>query len=239
MKNRILLAAFSMGVLAGCSDDDDNDVAAIAASDASTQNLRYTVSVINLTANQPMSPLAVLTHNSNFSLFEVGQSASLPLEQMAEAGSNAELIALMDSNDNVELGLSGSGLVMPGMSDEVTITIDPELSGYVSVASMFVNTNDAFVGETGLSIKTLAVGESFEMNMNVWDAGTELNDELASTVPGPAGGGEGFNAARNDDDVVAFHSGVITSDDGLASSALVATHRFLNPGAKITITRIE
>ncbi|MEZ9669204.1 spondin domain-containing protein, partial [Vibrio breoganii] len=115
MKNRILLAAFSMGVLAGCSDDDDNDVAGIAASDASTQNQRYMISVINLTANQPMSPLAVLTHNSNFSLFEVGQSASLPLEKMAEAGSNAELIALMDSSDNVGLGLSGNGLVMPGI----------------------------------------------------------------------------------------------------------------------------
>ncbi|GEA60739.1 spondin domain-containing protein [Vibrio comitans] len=238
MKNRILLAAFSIGVLAGCSDDD-NDVAAISASDSSTQSYRYTLSVVNLTANQPMSPLVVLTHNSDYSLFEVGQSASVPLEQLAEAGSNGDLIALMDSNDNVEQGLSGNGLVMPGMSDEVTITIDPGFSGYVSVASMLVNTNDAFVGETGLSVQSLAVGDSFEMNMNVWDAGTELNDELASTIPGPAGGGEGFNAARNDDDVVTFHSGVISSDDGLVTSALLATHRFLNPGAKITITRIE
>ncbi|GEA50814.1 hypothetical protein VIN01S_16180 [Vibrio inusitatus NBRC 102082] len=237
MKNRILLAAFSIGVLAGCSDDD-NDAAAINAGDASAQDYRYTISVVNLTANQPMSPLAVLTHNNDYSMFEVGQSASVPLEQLAEAGSNAELIALMDSNDNVEQGVSGNGLVMPGMSDEVTITIDPDVSGYLSVASMFVNTNDAFVGEAGLSLQSLAVGDSFEMNMNVWDAGTELNDELASTIPGPAGGGEGFNPARNDD-AVTFHSGVVSSDDGLASSALLATHRFLNPGAKITITRVE
>lgn len=105
---------------------------------------------------------------------------------------------------------------------------------------MFVNTNDAFVGETGLSLKSLAVGESYEMSMNVWDSGTELNDELAETIPGPAGGGEGFNAARNDSsDVVAFHAGVVSQDDGLANSALSANHRFLNPGAKVTITRVE
>ncbi|GAM55308.1 hypothetical protein JCM19231_5140 [Vibrio ishigakensis] len=172
-------------------------------------------------------------------LFEVGQSASVALEQLAEEGSNAELIAFSQSDENVIQGIAGNGLLLPGNSDEVTISLDVDEEGYLSVASMLVNTNDAFVGETGLSLKDLEVGESFQMNMNVWDAGTELNDELASTIPGPAAGGEGFNADRNDDDVVTFHSGVISSDDGLASSALDATHRFLNPGARVTITRTE
>ncbi|HHC6599538.1 TPA: spondin domain-containing protein, partial [Vibrio parahaemolyticus] len=204
MKYKILLVAASVGVLAGCPNDDDNDVA---------KSYRYTVSVENLTANQPMSPLAVLTHNSNFQLFEIGQSASVELEHLAEGGSNAELIALMNSDDNVYQGVSGNGLLLPGSSDEVTITVNPHRYGYLSLASMLVNTNDAFVGETGLSLKSLAVGESYEMNMNVWDSGTELNDELAATIPGPAGGGEGFNSTRNDmNDAVAFHAGVISHD---------------------------
>lgn len=228
MKYRILLIAASVGLLAGCPDDDNSN---------STQ--RYTVSVTNLTPNQPMSPLAILTHNSDFSLFEVGQSASIALEQLAEEGSNAELIAFSQSDENVAQGLAGSSLLLPGNTDEVTITVDVDEEGYMSVASMLVNTNDAFVGETGLSLKSLDVGESFQMNMNVWDAGTEANDELASSIPGPAGGGEGFNSARNDDDVVSFHSGVVSSDDGLSSSALDSTHRFLNPGARVTITRTE
>ncbi|HHG3599744.1 TPA: spondin domain-containing protein [Vibrio parahaemolyticus] len=232
MKYKILLVAASVGVLAGCPNDDDNDVA---------KSYRYTVNVENLTANQPMSPLAVLTHNSNFQLFEIGQSASVELEHLAEGGSNAELIALMNSDDNVYQGVSGNGLLLPGSSDEVTITVNPHRYGYLSLASMLVNTNDAFVGETGLSLKSLAVGESYEMNMNVWDSGTELNDELAATIPGPAGGGEGFNSTRNDmNDAVAFHAGVIShDDDGLADSTLSANHRFLNPGAKVTITRVE
>ncbi|EKM29764.1 spondin_N family protein [Vibrio harveyi] len=231
MKYRILLVAASVGLLAGCPSDDDNDV---------VKSYRYTINVANLTANQPMSPLAILAHNDKYKLFEIGKSASVELEHLAEGGSNAELLALKDSNDYVYQTLSGNGLVLPGSSDSVTFTVDPHRAGYVSVASMFVNTNDAFVGETGLSLKSLAVGESYEMSMNVWDSGTELNDELAATIPGPAGGGEGFNAARNDtNDVVAFHAGVVSKDDGLANSALSANHRFLNPGAKLTITRVE
>ncbi|HDM8130916.1 TPA: spondin domain-containing protein [Vibrio harveyi] len=231
MKYRILLVAASVGLLAGCPSDDDNDV---------VKSYRYTINVANLTANQPMSPLAILAHNDKYKLFEIGKSASVELEHLAEGGSNAELLALKDSNDYVYQTLSGNGLVLPSSSDSVTFTVDPHKAGYVSVASMFVNTNDAFVGETGLSLKSLAVGESYEMSMNVWDSGTELNDELAATIPGPAGGGEGFNAARNDtNDVVAFHAGVVSKDDGLANSALSANHRFLNPGAKLTITRVE
>ncbi|MCG9547704.1 spondin domain-containing protein [Vibrio harveyi] len=231
MKYRILLVAASVGLLAGCPSDDDNDV---------VKSYRYTINVANLTANQPMSPLAILAHNDKYKLFEIGKSSSVELEHLAEGGSNAELLALKDSNDYVYQTLSGNGLVLPGSSDSVTFTVDPHKAGYVSVASMFVNTNDAFVGETGLSLKSLAVGESYEMSMNVWDSGTELNDELAATIPGPAGDGEGFNATRNDtNDVVAFHAGVVSKDDGLANSALSANHRFLNPGAKLTITRVE
>lgn len=230
MKYKILLAAASVAILAGCSDSDTDVI----------KSYTYTVSVANLTANQPMSPLAVLVHNSDFQLFEVGHSASVALEHLAEGGSNAELIAMMNDDDNIDQGISGNGLLLPGASDEVTISINPNRFGYLSVASMLVNTNDAFVGEAGLPLKSLAVGESYIMNMNVWDSGTELNDELAATIPGPAGGGEGFNADRNDSsDMVAFHTGVISQDDGLTDSALSANHRFLNPGAKVTITRIE
>ncbi|WP_440878242.1 spondin domain-containing protein [Vibrio natriegens] len=230
MKYRILLVAASVALLAGCNNDDNDEVT----------SFRYTVNVVNLTANQPMSPLAVLTHNSDFRLFEIGQSASVALEHLAEGGSNAELLEMMNSDSNVYQGVSGNGLLLPGASDEVTITLNPHRYGFLSVASMLVNTNDAFVGETGLSLKSLAVGDSYEMNMNVWDSGTELNDELAATIPGPAGGGEGFNAERNDNaDMVAFHAGVISHDDGLTNSTLSANHRFLNPGAKVTITRIE
>ena len=51
MKVRILLVAASVGLLAGCPSDDDNDV---------VKSYRYTVNVSNLTANQPTLELPVL-----------------------------------------------------------------------------------------------------------------------------------------------------------------------------------
>ena len=57
-------------------------------------------------------------------------------------------------------------------------------------------------------------------------------------IPGPAGGGEGFNANRDDEaDRVSMHSGVVSQDDRLASSALTEQHRFDNPVARVRIER--
>ena len=76
-----------------------------------------------------MSPLAVLTHNNSFELFEVGQSTSVELEYLAEGGSNAQLIALSDSDANVYQGISGNGLILSGESDTVSIRVEPNQEG--------------------------------------------------------------------------------------------------------------
>ena len=113
----------------------------------------------------------------------------------------------------------------------------PTLNGGLSLVSMLVNTNDAFTGLDGGDISELASGESMTFYLNTYDAGTELNSETAATVPGPAGNGEGLNSARDDNDMVTLHPGVITSDDGLDSSTLTAIHKWDNPTAMVTITR--
>ena len=71
-----------------------------------------------------------------------------------------------------------------------------------------------------------------------YDAGTEADTELAAEIPGPVGGGEGFNAARDDQgDRVSMHSGVISQDDGLVTSDLTGQHRFDNPVVRVLIER--
>lgn len=231
MKYRLLVIAASAGLLAGCPIEDDEVQEPVTAG--------YTVSVKNLTPNQPLSPLAILAHNQQYSLFQIGQSASNSLEVMAEGGDNSNLLAESTNDENVGYSFSGTGVILPGASDNVSFTVDTNIAQQLSLASMLVNTNDGFVGETQLDIGSLAVGESLTMNMAVWDAGTEANDESAVSIPGPAAGGEGYNNIRDDNDRVSFHAGVISQDDGLAGSALDATHRFLNPGARLTITRTE
>jgi hypothetical protein len=110
---------------------------------------------------------------------------------------------------------------------------------YLSLATMLVNTNDAYVGINSANIENLEVGDSRILFANAFDAGTEANSEALADIPGPAAGGEGFNAARDDKDIITGHPGVVTSDDGLLTSALDESHRWDNPVAKITVMRFE
>ena len=104
---------------------------------------------------------------------------------------------------------------------------------------MLVNTNDAFTGIDQLDFSGLAVGDSLTRQLAVYDAGTEYNDELAGSIPGPADGGEGFNALRDDLDKVSRHPGVASVDGSNPDSALDQSHRFDGPVASLTITRIQ
>ncbi|MGF1757722.1 spondin domain-containing protein [Photobacterium sagamiensis] len=223
MKFRLIAIVASVGLLAGCP----------------LEQRSYTVTVKNLTSNQPLSPVALLVHDAQYRLFSIGEASSNALERLAEAGDNSAVLAEKETNEHINYSFSGTGVILPGSSDTISFTIDPAIGNQMSLASMLVNTNDGFIGETRINIDTLEVGDSLNINMNVWDAGTEANDEASETVPGPAAGGKGFNSIRNDNDQVSFHPGVISKDDGLASSVLNGTHRFLNPGAHLIITRTD
>ena len=213
-------------------DEADNE------SDASAR--AYSVSVINLTANQPFSPVAFIAHKEGYHAWVDGTAASNELEQLAEGGDNAALLAQASSDANYIGHYSGTAPIGPGGQENFQLTFDVTGSASVSLVTMLVNTNDAYTGINGKSIEALDVGDSLTLLAPVWDAGTEANTEAAGTIPGPADGGEGFNASRSGDvDFVAFHPGVISQDDGLASSALNSTHRFDNPAARVIIVRTQ
>lgn len=234
MKNyRLLLLAASVALLAGCPTDSDDDDPAPPEETFAT----FSVEVKNTSTNQPLSPLAVIGHSSDYQLFTIGEPASEALEMLAESGDNSAL--LNKQIEGVSVQMAGSGVIPPSGNDTVTVTMDTSASPYLSVASMLVNTNDAFVAETAMDLASLAVGESVRIAMPAWDSGTEANDEAAETIPGPAAGGEGFNSSRDDNDRVSFHAGVISKDDGLDTSVLDASHRFQNPAAQLIITRTE
>jgi len=104
---------------------------------------------------------------------------------------------------------------------------------------MLVNTNDAFTGLSGFSLAELEVGETIDKLVPIYDAGTEENTETAATMPGPAANGEGFNAARETRNMITGHGGVVTSSDGLASSALNESHKFDQGAQYLSITRVK
>ncbi len=216
--------------LTGCSSDND---------DAPPADAMYEVTVINATNNQPLSPVAVITHSNSFTAWTVGSAASTELEYIAEGGSNRQLIDSLVNEDASTA--SGTAAIGPGGSETISITASESTQTLLTVATMLVNTNDAFSGITSIDISGLAKGDTMTMHARVYDAGTEINDEMAGSIPGPVSGGtgEGFNAARSDiTDTVRSHGGVVSADDGLSASGLDQSHRFDNPGMIVTITRI-
>ena len=230
----------SIGLLmAACNDSNPPPAAPPPNPNPLTQ---FTVTVTNLTNAQPLSPAAVTVHEPTFRFFDIGAAASPGLETLAEGGDNTDLIAEADARSDVFTTSGGAGPIGPGSSEGfgLTLAINTLSTTEISVATMLVNTNDAFTGVSGVSLAGMNPGDSIQLNGIAYDAGTEANTEAAVTIPGPAGGGEGFNAARDDRaDMVTMHPGVVTADDGLAGSGLGEQHRFLNPVARIQITRVN
>ena len=238
----LLLVGVSAFALAACSSSNNNSQTPPPPPPPPPAMASFDVTVTNLTNGQPVSPVAVIAHQAGYAVFTTGSPATVGLETLAEGGDNSMLIAEADADANVLSSGSGAAPIGPAGSETVTIDVlESDLAGLmVSVSTMLVNTNDAISGLNGVDVSGLAEGDAWTGRGIVYDAGTELNTELAGEIPGPAGGGEGFNAARSDrDDQVAMHSGVISQDDGFATSALTGQHRFDNPALMVRIERTD
>ena len=219
-----LLAATTLAACGGSSKDDPE------------QMLRVTVT--NLTAGQPMSPVLAAVHTGAAG-WAAGSSASIALEMLAEGGDASALAVELAAAGGLAEA-NGSAPIGPGASDSHELSFAADSGALLTVATMLVNTNDAFAGLNAVAVGAMAVGDRISQVLNAWDAGTEANSEAAGTLPGPADGGEGFNAARSDSlDVVRIHAGVVSSADGLATSVLSGMHRFDNPVIRVEVERIR
>lgn len=224
---KLALLSLILAVTA-CSDNDRSSV------DIDVDTTRtYDITIMNLTNNQPLAPPGALLHDRGFKAWEVAVSASVELEMMAEGGDSSQILALLPDNPQ----FLAQAPIAPGGSISFTLSTDESELNHLTLQGMWVNTNDAFSGISAMELNDLEVGQTRTILANVLDAGTENNTEAAGTMPGPADGGEGFNAERDDTNpVVTYHSGVVTQDDGHASSVLNQSHRFDNPAMRITIT---
>ena len=239
----MMMIAVTSLLLAGCDNDDDTPVVVpdddmpMEAPDPVMATLEITAT--NLTNAQPFSPLALVVHQGDFEPFNVGQPVDEATEELAESGNNQPFMDAAAADSAVIEVLSGADVLPPGMTETLTVEVlESELDGLtVSMLTMLVNTNDAITGHRGMTVGPMAVGDQLVVRGPAYDAGTEANSETAATIPGPAAGGEGANVERDDRDFVSMHSGVVTSDDGLSTSALTEAHRFDNPVIQISVTR--
>lgn len=244
---RLVSAACFLTILAACGGSDSEETILAEEEPAPTPppppvTQTFEVSVVNLTAAQPFSPIAVIAHTEAYSVFSVGEPATEELEILAEGGSNAELIAAADGDSAVVMTAAADSPLPPGGSTNMSLTVEEgQLPGLlVSMTTMLVNTNDAITAALNVSPEGMEIGDRMVLTTISYDAGTEANTEAMGTMPGPADNGEGFNAVRDDlADQVTRHSGVITVDDGLADSRLTEVHRWDDPVARIVISRTE
>lgn len=230
-KSLIILALSAS--LAACGDSDNNEVE-VTDPVMPVMSYEFTVQVTNLTNAQPLSPIAAIAHSEGM-LWQIGEPASAALELMAEGGDNSELLA----TDFAMASSSAESPLPPG--EQVTLKLSTEQldSLKISLATMLVNTNDAFTGLNAIDVSSLAVNESLSRTSFAYDAGTEANSEAQGTIPGPADSGEGYNEMRDDINRVAMHPSVVSQHDGLTNSVLTSQHKFDNPVARITITRTQ
>jgi len=239
-RRHVALAGLSAFALAACGSDNNRNT--VTPPPPPPAMASFDVTVTNLTNAQPLSPVAVIAHQDGYSVFTIGMAATTGLENLAEGGDNTMLIVEADADANVLASGSGAAPIGPAGSETVTVDVLesdlPDLR--ISVSTMLVNTNDGISGLNGVDISGLAEGDAWTGRGIVYDAGTEADTEAAGTIPGPADGGEGFNAARDDsDDRVTMHAGIVTQDDGLATSVLTGQHKFDNPAIMVRIERTD
>ena len=206
------------------------------------------ISIQNLTQGIYFTPLLLVAHTPDASLFEVGEAASSELQAMAEGGSIDGLVAIGTSINANAVANPAEGLLGPGMTTSAMLTND-DSNSVLSIVAMMLPTNDGFVGLDNWTIPSEP--GTYTIYLNAYDAGTEANDELrgggAPGVPGmpvpppldPLLGTGGAGVTTEEANAtVHIHPGNIGDDDAAAGASDVtnSVHRWLNPVAKVTVT---
>ncbi|MDP5032283.1 MAG: spondin domain-containing protein [Paraglaciecola sp.] len=206
------------------------------------------IEVQNLTQGIYFTPLAVVAHTPDASLFEVGQTASTEIQMMAEGGSLDGLSTIATAINADVLANPAGGLLAPTMKTSGDL-MTADGNTVLSIVAMILPSNDGFVGLDNWAIPTEA--GTYTVYLNAYDAGTEANDEIrGSGAPGMPGmpvppplepalgtGGSGM-AATDANTTVHIHPGNIGDDNatGGKSDVTNTVHRWLNPIAKVTVT---
>ena len=192
----------------------------------------YRVTVTNLTGGNQFTPVLAATHTPEAAFFVLGDAPSDPLATLAETGSTAPLQDVLESLDAVSSALTApgpdGGLTFAGHT--VSFEIDASRRARrLSVAAMILPTNDAFVAVDSVPLPRRGSRTVYALG---YDAGSEGNDELCASIPGPLCGDDGEGPAGE---------GFVHVSRGIQGIGDVpaAEYDWRNPVAKVTITRIR
>jgi len=135
----------------------------------------------------PVAPAAVIVHDATVRLFSEGVAdAGTGLTVLAEDGDPATLVATLGSLAGVTsaqavavpVGAAGGAPIFPG--ERYVTTFDAPSGARLSLAAMFVQSNDLFLAFAGAGRQLFdAMGDpvtgDVSMDLDLWDAGSERN----------------------------------------------------------------
>jgi hypothetical protein len=198
---------------------------------ASRRGKVYVVTVTNLTRGQVLSPPVVATHNEALTpLWTLGEAVSAEVAAVAEDAANDDLVALLDASGDVQEVAVMDGPIPPGESRSIEIEVGGKCR-LVSLISMLVQTNDAFVGLRGVEVPRKKSDTGAHLSP-AYDAGSEENNESGDFIPGPPFGSGNVRATEGAEGFAHVHAGV----HGIADLD-PETYDWRNPAARITIRR--
>ena len=197
------------------------------ASSAYAGGAKYEVTVTNLTKSIFFTPIMVASHKKSVNLFELGAPASDAISRTAEGGDTSQIAAIFQGKKDKVLS---AGPLDKGESSTVVFE-NADRRGKISIASMLLPTNDAFVAR---SIHLPRGHQTKTVFLKAYDAGTETNDELCGNIPGPQCGGVPFSPEDEGEGFIHIHSGIHGIGDLNASM-----YTWNNPVMKVTIKRMH
>ncbi len=201
-----------------------------------------------------LTPVFFATTNGTYDIFNEDEASSVNLERQAEDGTTGPQIDAAQASGNVNQAVATSGgPIAPGASRTITLLADSlnDLTQYLSYASMVIPSNDAFIAnddateiaifdDNGNVIRRTGVNAHIVLGDEVWDAGTEVNDEVPANTA--ALGQAVPNTGVTEGGVVHRHSGLQGSlgFGGVVGNVLTAHPNadFTLPGARLASIEI-
>ena len=146
---------------------------------------------------------------------------------LAEDGDPRPLLAELAANDEVSGTAVNGALLHPGKT--ATVMIDSGGANRLSIVSMLVTTNDAFLGVESLNLSEM--GPRTVVWAPAYDAGSEANNEDCDFIPGPPCHSMGVRDAAGRERFIHVHSGIVGDGD------IPSAYDWRNPVARIVIVR--
>ena len=210
---------------------------AATAAQAAPPTRTYRVTVENLTptrtggGSQVFSPALVVVHDRSFDLFTVGQPASEAVVDVAEDGLTTTGTNLFRTQEGVQFATSEGTQIASGASYTFEITAEGD-ARFLSLVAMLGNTNDGFIGLDAVHL----TGARKTYRVFAYDAGSEVNDQLMASIPGPCCNNT-TRAGMTEGGVITRHEGFLANTGDL--SADTWGWPVNQPVALITVERIR